>query len=279
MKKIGIFFTAMVFVVFFLIGCVTNKTEVISQYYSAEMFRISVDDYNSVLKPMNTTFSDILSYIIALNNYSVENSSDVITEDGLYQFVTQRGFSKEDSDANIKHLNSVGNNFFIFKYAYDENYFVVMYVEKIETLPEQTDKKLNGNWAGSMTVEGIEIEFQYHFDNGNYELLTNGNKCNRGTYTTGNGKINWNVTHIGGEFVNAMLEGVQIFKAEWYTKNDFIITFKSILLDAGISEEKVTELIAELVDVTPNVYSVDINSLIMTVVTSEQEVPLIMSRK
>jgi len=124
----------------------------------------------------------------------------------------------------------------------------------------QTDSRLNGKWDG--TVQGIEIELS--LNNGNYESTSNGVSDSRGTYTTLNDRFTMKPTHIHGESFNKSA-GAPYLESKWYTVNEFIVVFRAIFLELGVSEEITNQLINLIISPPSTTYSVDANTLILTV--------------
>jgi hypothetical protein len=132
MKRIGLF-VGLIIVGAFLTGCDTPVSSEETQYYYYEFIRISKINYNSVTYPTAFTFSALRTYRDRLESKSVEimeSGSDATRRD-LYDFMTSRGSSASEANAELAFLNSVGNNVILFEYAYDNNYYVAVYVEKI----------------------------------------------------------------------------------------------------------------------------------------------------
>ena len=135
MKRATIFVFAVIFGGLILNSCATieSESEMQTQYYFYILFRISVEDHNSVQPPTETSFESVLAYMESLYRFSVEyiGSGTGITEDNIYDFLIRPGVSSEDIDASIAFLNLVGNNYFIFTFALDENYLIVLYIERM----------------------------------------------------------------------------------------------------------------------------------------------------
>ena len=108
-------------------------SETKTQYYFYEVFRISKANYNSVSLPSSITFNAIKSYRNSLKNYSVEfiGSGTDATQSDIYSLLTQRGMTPSETNSEISLLNSVGNNVLLFQYVYDNNFYIIMYVEKL----------------------------------------------------------------------------------------------------------------------------------------------------
>ena len=132
MKKVGFFIVGIFIIGLFLNSCDTG-TETKTQYYYYEAFTISKSNFNSVSLPSTATFNAIKSYRNSLKNYSAEflGSGTDSTQDDIYSLLTQRGMSPAEANNEISLLNSVGNNVLIFNYAYNNNYYVIMYLEKL----------------------------------------------------------------------------------------------------------------------------------------------------
>lgn len=124
----------------------------------------------------------------------------------------------------------------------------------------QTDSRLNGKWSG--VVQGIEIEL--NLNNGNYESTSNGVSDSRGTYTSINDKFTLKPTHIYGESFNKSA-GADYLEPKWYTVNEFILAFRAIFLELGVSADLINQLINMIISPPSTTYSVDTNTLILTV--------------
>jgi len=134
MKRNGLFVTAMIFAGFFLNSCATTEPERRTQYYSQEWFRISIENFYSVLERTEDTFEAVLAYIEHLKRYAAEHllEGTGITEADIYEFLVQHaGFSQEVIDASISFLRLMGNGYFIFEYLPDNNYYLIFYIERL----------------------------------------------------------------------------------------------------------------------------------------------------
>jgi len=134
----------------------------------------------------------------------------------------------------------------------------------IGSLYAQTDSRINGRWVAN---EG-GIETEYTFNNGNFESSMNKVSMQRGTYTTNNGKITINETHIYGGWLDTL--GFSGLEAKWYTKNEFITVFRNLLTGYGIfTESQINEFVRQAMQILSYTYSVDANILILS---SEEQV-------
>jgi hypothetical protein len=125
------------------------------------------------------------------------------------------------------------------------------------SLEAQTDRRLNGRWAG--VVNGGVMEWR--FNNENYESSRAGVASERGTYTAINGELTVKPTHIfGGPFAS---KGIPGFESKWYTINEFIIAFRPFLLEQGVPEREINQFIQRMISLPPVSYSVDSNTLIL----------------
>lgn len=165
----------------------------------------------------------------------------------------------------------------------------------VGNLAAQTDSRLNGTWAGVWQ----ETELEYRFSNGNYEESADGVPSERGTYTTYNGEIRWNPTHYFGSAINSLFFdpifdlldiprvlrlGLFEFESRWYSKNEFIIAYRSfllaLLLASGVPDDgTLDEIIYPIVSPSPATYSVDANSLILTSTVYDQKVVIILTKR
>lgn len=280
MKRIGISVIAVIFIAALLSSCATTGTGVRVQHYSYNAFRISLADFHSAPPLTDASFSGILTHVQMLMNYSVEDiPGTIMSEHELYEFLMQRGFTPENANMEISHLNSVGNNFFIFMFAHDDNYCVVMYLETIGDPSARVDRRLNGTWVGILEIEGVQFEVAYIFNNGRYESFSNGIASERGTYTTSGGEIFWNVTHLFGGSLNALLGGMQVLEPRWYTRDEFIAAVRPSLLNVGITEEQINEMLSPVISNPPSSYSVSRNSLTVATVFADREIVVAMSRR
>jgi hypothetical protein len=140
----------------------------------------------------------------------------------------------------------------------------------IVSLYAQTDSRLNGIWVSS--ENGIETE--YRLNNGNFESTMNKVSMQRGTYTTNNGEITINETHIFGGWLDTL--GLSGLEPRWYTKNEFIIAFRNILTGYGVlTESQINEFIYQSMQIFSYTYSVDVNTLILS---SEKQVIIFTKR-
>jgi hypothetical protein len=140
----------------------------------------------------------------------------------------------------------------------------------IGSLYAQTDSRLNGIWVSNES--GIETE--YRLNNGNFESTMNKVSMQRGTYTTNNGEITINETHIFGGWLDTI--GLSGLESKWYTKNEFIIAFRNILIEYGVfTESQINEFIYQSMQILSYTYSVDVNTLILS---SEKQVIIFKKR-
>jgi len=149
MKKIGFLTAAIIITGFFISGCATTggaKTAAVSasanesggavtktNYYQLIMFLIPTASYEATEEPAAATYENIYIYTDTLANYNVESlgyASDV-PQDDLYDFFTHDiGASPEIANNAIDTINHIGNNVFVFEYGQDNNYCIVLYIEK-----------------------------------------------------------------------------------------------------------------------------------------------------
>jgi hypothetical protein len=125
------------------------------------------------------------------------------------------------------------------------------------------DNRLDGKWTG--VLDGVEVEFR--FKNGNYVSFVSGVFEGKGTYTTDNGTITMDQTHVFGSvynthFANMGLRNVN-FESRWYLSNEFIIELRSILLKSGLDTKQIDVLISALMAMPPAPYNVDEKNLII----------------
>jgi hypothetical protein len=132
----------------------------------------------------------------------------------------------------------------------------------VGSLDAQTDNRLNGRWVG--VLENLTVE--YRFNNGNFEISVNGLLNERGTYTVNGGNLIRTSTHIHGDFINTIFNDIGIkLDSKWYTINEFVIAVRPKLIELGLSDRDVNNLISSLVSSTESFpYSVDTNTLILT---------------
>ena len=128
----------------------------------------------------------------------------------------------------------------------------------IGTLEAQADNRLNGRW---FSADG-GIETEYRFNNGNFESSIGGIPLQRGTYTTNNGEITIYETHIFGGALDVM--GISGLESKWYSRNEFIIAIRPILIGFGLSDREVNEAIHDMMSTASYNYSVDANTLIFS---------------
>jgi hypothetical protein len=136
----------------------------------------------------------------------------------------------------------------------------------IGALYAQTDSRINGKWVS--VVSGIESE--YRFNNGDFESTMNGISMQRGTYTTNNGEITINETHIFGGWLDFL--GISGLEPKWYPKNEFIIACRTIFAGYGLSENQINEIIHQMMQILSYTYSVDANTLILSTTVGEKQV-------
>lgn len=141
---------------------------------------------------------------------------------------------------------------------------IIVFGMTVIACTSKTDKALNGSWVS----EGFEIKF----NNGKFEELIGEASFRKGDYTTNNGEITVFPTHIYGEGFNVLFDlseeesGVE---SKWYSMNDFISVFKSVLLKLGLSEseaEKETDDFVNTLNSTNRVstYNISGNTLYLT---------------
>jgi len=124
----------------------------------------------------------------------------------------------------------------------------------------KTDKKLDGTWTG--VKDGMNYE--YILKNGKYECSYDGIVGEKGTFTTKDGVITWDMKEVHGSIVNLMF-GVQVVESKWYSKNEFITAFKTALTTSfGLSDSDINPLLDPLVSPPPYNYTVDDKALVMT---------------
>ena len=134
--------------------------------------------------------------------------------------------------------------------------FGIMLVGKLDA---QTDSRLNGTW--------VESDTELRLQNGNFEVLFDSIPSMRGTYTTNNGELIFQLSHISGSAMNAEM-GMSILEDKWYTLNEFIIAFRAFSIEQGIPVGQVNDFVNEMANelftfIPPSRYSVDTNSLIL----------------
>jgi len=133
-------------------------------------------------------------------------------------------------------------------------------------LQGQTDNRLNGYWIN--VTDGIEQGLS--INNGNFEEVVAGKSYRKGTYTATGGKLTIEPTHIHGEGINFIFSnsGINLMdygiESKWYTVNEFILAFRSVLIKMGGTEEDANEFVRSSFSQnrTSN-YSVDANTLIL----------------
>jgi hypothetical protein len=155
----------------------------------------------------------------------------------------------------------------------------------VGNLAAQIDSRLNGTWVG--VFQGYEVE--YVFNNENYSSSIDGVPSDRGTYTINNGEIRWNITHFFGGSMNSIISkelgfnelgfGITLLESRWYSRNEFVIAFRAMLLNFGVEETEVNEIIYPFVSPLPDTISIDSNSLILTSTVYDQRVVIILTRK
>jgi hypothetical protein len=132
MKKIGIFVISMIIFGLLFNGCASTKTSEAGARYYYEIFRVSINNYNSAEKPL-ATYESILAFKESLKEHLEEFygfGSDG-THDDIYTLLTQRGITPQDADNYISVINSIGNNLFAFNYVDDNRFYVIIYLEKL----------------------------------------------------------------------------------------------------------------------------------------------------
>ena len=139
--------------------------------------------------------------------------------------------------------------------------FGIMLVGKIDA---QTDNRLNGTWVDGDT----ELRLQ----NGNFEALLDNIPSMRGTYTVNNEELIFQLSQISGSSMNASI-GMSILENKWYTRNEFVIAFRTLILEQGIPEGQVNDMVNEMANLLfnflpPSRYSVDASSLILIYIDS-----------
>jgi hypothetical protein len=110
---------------------------------------------------------------------------------------------------------------------------LLVFAVAITACSKQVDKSINGFW--------ITDNFELSLNNGKFEELLGGTSWRKGTYTTNNGEITVVPTHLYGTVFNTLLgmsENKSGIKAKWYAIKGFSKTFKSVMLNLGLSEEE-----------------------------------------
>jgi len=150
-QKVNFLIAAMIGA-FILSGCATvSEVETEFQvpemqipyfYYSFEIFRISLEHFQSLPWPTQAmleaeSYDEMFEAIVAAKEawarYSVEHhGASTDSSENLYDFLIEHGlFSSEVAEEEIYFLDSVGNNIFVFMYAPDENYVLIMYCQRL----------------------------------------------------------------------------------------------------------------------------------------------------
>jgi hypothetical protein len=126
----------------------------------------------------------------------------------------------------------------------------------IGSLYAQNNSRLNGSWF--WVEDGVEAE--YRLNNGNFELMAGGVTMIRGTYTTSNEEITFNITHVFGLFIESL--GISGFDLKWYPINEFTIALRQFLSKEQVPEAQINEVLNSFGS-EKFTYSVDANSLIL----------------
>ena len=137
----------------------------------------------------------------------------------------------------------------------------------IGNLEAQTDSRLNGRWV---TVNQ-KTEREYRLNDGNFVLANDGVIGSRGTYTTNNGEIIFNLTHFFG--------GDLGLESKWYSINEFIIAIRPLFVREGASEEMINEIFYYMISIPKATYSVEANSLILVSTVEGEKVVEIFTKR
>ncbi|MCL2381820.1 MAG: hypothetical protein FWC64_09570, partial [Treponema sp.] len=86
-------------------------------------------------------------------------------------------------------------------------------------------------------------------------------------------------THLFGGSLNALLGGMQVLEPRWYTRDEFIAAVRPSLLNVGITEEQINEMLSPVISNPPSSYSVSRNSLTVATVFADREIVVAMSRR
>jgi hypothetical protein len=133
---------------------------------------------------------------------------------------------------------------------------VLVFGTVVPACANQVDSSLNGTW-----IQQDDEDAEIRFNNGNFEALIGGAYCIKGTYTTGGGKLTFQITHFHGDFLGGVLE------SKWYSRNEFITALKPI---TGKNDEEIENFLDQVVlMISASTYSVSGNKL--TTVTMDGE--------
>ncbi|MDR1319426.1 MAG: hypothetical protein LBJ90_07355 [Treponema sp.] len=129
MKKLC--FVSLIVVSIFLNSCDDPVSS--TQYYYYEFFTVTKAYYTSVPEPTTDSFSAMESYKEQLRSHQAEflDSGHDATQKDIYDLMTSTGFSASETNGAIEFLNSIGNNVLIFEYKLSNNYYVILYLEKL----------------------------------------------------------------------------------------------------------------------------------------------------
>ncbi|MCL2412051.1 MAG: hypothetical protein FWC97_10460 [Treponema sp.] len=117
-----------------------------------------------------------------------------------------------------------------------------------------TDPTLNGTWVSEEAVMGIAIGEVLILNNGTFEGFIFFNEidekipADKGTFTTRDGSITKQVTHVHGDFISS---AVQMFfrdfelPSEWLSKNEMVTALEYFFKEMGLEDEEL-EAIMEL---------------------------------
>ena len=143
----------------------------------------------------------------------------------------------------------------------------------IGSLYAQTDNRLNGRWVSI----GYEVETEYIFNNGNFESTINGVSMQKGTYTTNNSEIIIYETHFFGGFLDIL--GVSGLESKWYSINEFIIAFRKILTEYGLSENQINETVNQMMAASPSTYTYSVDANILKLSSTGNNQVIIFNKK
>jgi hypothetical protein len=103
------------------------------------------------------------------------------------------------------------------------------------------DRVLNGIWLG-------EGDGEFRFDNGNWEIWAEGGPMLSGTYTTEDGAIVMETTHLHGIFLDYVFSTMGI-EPVWYSRSELLQIFIDGARAAAIAElDQCYSLYKEMID-------------------------------